>query len=70
VPLEWGCRRTPGKGERLSLVLLVLSWGTKFWHDLYCGDTILNEVFPDLFGIAHVKDVSAVDNMEILGGFT
>jgi len=62
VPLEWGCRRTPGKGERLSLVLLDFSWGTKF--------TVLNEVFPDLFGIAHVKDVSAVDNMEILGGFT
>jgi hypothetical protein len=28
----------------------------------------LKEVFPDLFGIARVKDASVADNMEILGG--
>jgi hypothetical protein len=43
---------------------------TKFWNDLWCGDTVLNEVFPDLFGIARVKDASVVYNMEILGGST
>jgi hypothetical protein len=25
---------------------------TKFWHDLWCGDSVLKEVFPALFGIA------------------
>jgi hypothetical protein len=41
---------------------------TRFWHDLWCGDTVLKEVFSDLFGIARVKDASVADNMEILGG--
>jgi hypothetical protein len=41
---------------------------TKIWHDLWCGDTILNEAFPVLFGIAWVQDASIEDNMEILGG--
>jgi hypothetical protein len=41
---------------------------TKFWHDLWCGDTVLKEAFPVIFGIARVKDASVVDNMEILGG--
>jgi hypothetical protein len=41
---------------------------TRFWHDLWCGDTVLKEVFPDLYGIARVKDASMADNMEILGG--
>jgi len=41
---------------------------TRFWHDLWCGDTILKEVFPDFFGIARVKDASVADNLEILGG--
>jgi len=31
-------------------------------------DTILNEAFPVLFGIAWVQDASIEDNMEILGG--
>jgi len=35
---------------------------------LWCGDTVLKEVFPDLFGIARVKDASVANNMEILGG--
>jgi hypothetical protein len=40
----------------------------RFWHDLWCGDSILKEVFPDLFGIARVKDASVADNLESLGG--
>jgi hypothetical protein len=43
---------------------------TRFWHDLWCGDSVLKEVFPDLFGIARVKDASVADNMEVLGGST
>jgi len=23
----------------------------KFWHDLWCGDMVLNEVFLDFFGL-------------------
>lgn len=30
----------------------------------------MKEVFPDLFGIARVKDASVADNMEVLGGST
>jgi hypothetical protein len=41
---------------------------TRFWHDLWCRDTVLKEVFPDLFGIARVKDASVADNIEILSG--
>jgi hypothetical protein len=36
---------------------------TRFWHDLWCGDTVLKEVFPDLFGIARVKDASVADTI-------
>jgi hypothetical protein len=43
---------------------------TKFWHDLWCEDTVLKEAFLDLFGIARVKDVSVADNMEVLGDST
>jgi hypothetical protein len=28
---------------------------------------VLKEVFPDLFGIARVKDASVADNMKVLG---
>jgi hypothetical protein len=42
----------------------------KFWHDMWCRDTILKEAFPVLFGIARAKDASVEDNMEILGSFT
>ncbi|XP_062162103.1 uncharacterized protein LOC133869164 [Alnus glutinosa] len=48
-----------GDGERI-----------RFWHDLWCGDSVLKEVFPDLFGIARVKDASVADNVEVLGGST
>jgi hypothetical protein len=41
---------------------------TKFWHDLWCGDTVLKEAFHVLFGIARVKDASIADNLELLGG--
>jgi hypothetical protein len=28
---------------------------TKFWHDMWCGDTVLKETFLVLFGIAREK---------------
>jgi hypothetical protein len=53
-----------------SFTRLVVGDGTRisFWHDLWCGDTVLKVAFPGLFGIACVKDASVVDNMEVLGG--
>jgi hypothetical protein len=41
---------------------------TKFWHDLWCGDTVLKEAFHVLFGIPRVKDALVVENMELLHG--
>jgi hypothetical protein len=41
---------------------------TKFWHDLWCRNTVLKESFPFLFGIARAKDALVADNMEILDG--
>jgi len=47
----------------------VLGDGSKisFWHDLWCGDTILKEAFPALFGIARLKGTVVADNLELLG---
>jgi hypothetical protein len=43
---------------------------TKFWHDLWCRNTVLKEAFPVLFGIARAKDALVADNLEILGSYT
>jgi hypothetical protein len=53
-----------------SFTRLVVGDGTRisFWHDLWCGDTVLKVAFSGLFGIARVKDASVADNMEVLGG--
>jgi hypothetical protein len=40
---------------------------TKFWLDRWCRDTVLKETFPVLFGIAHAKNASVADNLELLG---
>ena len=39
-----------------------------FWHDLWCGDSVLKVAFPVLFGIACVKNAFVANNMEVLGG--
>jgi hypothetical protein len=46
-----------GDGTRIS-----------FWHDLWCGDTVLKVAFPILFGIACVNDAFVTNNIEVLGG--
>jgi hypothetical protein len=43
---------------------------TKFWHDLWCRDTVLNEAFPALFCIVRANDAFVADNLELLGGST
>lgn len=39
----------------------------RFWHDQWCGDMALKEVFPVLFGIAYKKDASVADHLESIG---
>jgi hypothetical protein len=41
---------------------------TKYWHDLWCGDTVRKEAFPVLSGIARAKDAFVAENLELLGG--
>lgn len=43
---------------------------TKFWHYLWCENTVLKDMFLVLFGITRAKDATIADNMEILGGST
>jgi hypothetical protein len=47
----------------------VMGDGSKisFWHNLWCGDTVLKVAFPALFNIAHLKDAVVADNLERLG---
>jgi hypothetical protein len=40
----------------------------RLWHDLWCGDTVLKDSFPVLFGIARSNDASVAANVELLGG--
>jgi hypothetical protein len=40
---------------------------TKFWHDMWCGHTVLKEAFLVLFGVTRAKDASVTDNLELLG---
>jgi hypothetical protein len=42
----------------------------QFWHNMWCGDTVLNEAFLVLFGIACANDASVTDNMELFGNST
>jgi hypothetical protein len=42
----------------------------RFWHDPWCGDTVLKVAFPILFGIARSKDTSIAANVELLDGST
>jgi hypothetical protein len=39
-----------------------------FWHELWCGDTVLKVAYRVLFGIASAKDGSVATNLEFLGG--
>jgi hypothetical protein len=33
---------------------------TKFWHDMWCGDTVLKEAFIVLFSIVRAKDAFVI----------
>lgn len=37
----------------------------RFWHDFWCGDRFLKEVFPYVYSVARVKDAFVADNLEI-----
>ena len=71
---EGGAHREPvrayavGLWKNIMRVLGKFSCHTKFkvgdgfkvrlWHDLWCRDKALKEVFPNLYGIACAKDAS------------
>ena len=40
----------------------------QFWHDCWCGDTLLKEVYPELFSIAHDRNVSVAGLMSHSNG--
>jgi hypothetical protein len=36
----------------------------RFWNDLWCGDKVLNEAFPNLYDIFFAKDASVVVHLK------
>jgi hypothetical protein len=40
----------------------------RFWHELWCGDIVLKEAFPILFGIVAIKDAFVATLVEVFGG--
>jgi hypothetical protein len=50
-------RHMVGDGTRIS-----------FWHDLWCGDSVLKVVFPVSYEIACEKNALVAANMQMLGG--
>jgi hypothetical protein len=70
VPLGWGYGKTSGKAGFYSLVSLDSSWGMapRSVFGMICGvETGLKVTFPDLFGIARLKDTVVAVNLELLG---
>lgn len=39
-----------------------------FWHDVWCGEIPLKNLFPELFTIACGKDASVEENMQTQKG--
>ena len=39
-----------------------------FWHDVWCGEMPLKNVFPALFTIACAKEARVEENMGIING--
>ena len=37
----------------------------KFWHDVWCGKTALQESFPDLFRLARSRDALVAHYMQV-----
>jgi hypothetical protein len=70
--LSWVCGRILGGvgGKFYSHTRFEVGDGSKvrFWHDLWCGDMALKDVFPVLFGIAHTKDALVEAHMKFSGG--
>jgi hypothetical protein len=41
---------------------------TRFWDDVWCGELSLNEAFPILYNIAHVKDTPIAVDLDCSSG--
>ena len=52
--LSWHVKFDVGSGTRL-----------KFWHDLWCGEAVLQETFPKLYPIPQVKDALVADHLQV-----
>ncbi len=42
----------------------------RFWHDLWCGETILREAYPDLYRIARDKDALVANHIQVCNDTT
>lgn len=40
---------------------------TQFWCNLWCGDMVLKKDCSAVYDLAHVKDASLADNLEMSG---
>jgi hypothetical protein len=69
--MEWGFGRT-SKGVKGCFQVTRFEVGdgakVRLWHDLWCRDKALKEVFPNLYGIACAKDASVAAHLELFGG--
>ena len=67
--LRWGMNIRKGWDSFCSLVAFKVGDGAniKFWFDTWCGRTPLEDVFPELFGIANNKESSVAKLLSSLG---
>lgn len=58
-----------GWGKFFARIRFEVGDGSKIrlWHDTWCGDWVIKEVFLDVYHVAHAKEHSMGDDLEILG---
>jgi hypothetical protein len=59
-----------GLGKFSSHTKFEMGDGSKvrFWHDMWCEDMTLKEAYPNLYGIACIKDVYVAIHLELYSG--
>jgi hypothetical protein len=65
VGLWKNIRKGWGSFSRFTIIVVGNGTGIKFWHNLWCGDTVLKVAFPVLFSITRLKDASVAANVEL-----
>jgi hypothetical protein len=56
------------QGERDTIFEVGDGSKVRLWHDLWCRDMALRDVFPVLFGIACANDAFVAAHFEFSGG--